>query len=418
MVYSNVFFERVFDMTYNSSINSLIEKLEQTYHLNPSKGVISPLRICPLGAHVDHQGGLVTGVALDSSVNLVFAPNATGYIRIQSLDFPDEEYFSVNKVPDMVPGSWGNYIRGAVLSLKRDFVIKKGITGIISGKLPIGGLSSSAAVTTAYLMALCDVNNIKLDKMDLVRYSHWVETDYIGLKNGILDQSANILSEKNKLMVMDCQTDEYQLIPLSNKVEELEFVIVYSGISTSLISTDYNNRVDECKVASWLLQELSGQTISSLKQAKLRNIPKPVFDQFKNQLPGRFQRRASHFFTEQERVQKGIVAWQNGDLETFGQLMNQSGDSSVHQYESGCPELITIFETLKNTKGVYGARFSGAGYRGCCIGLIDSRYKEEIKRRMDETYPILHPKYKDAYHVYFAKVDDGARIIDLNEESL
>src|SRR5690606_1749973 len=97
------------------------------------RAVVSPLRICPLGAHVDHQGGVVAGVALDSSVNLVYSPNEDGYIRIQSMDFPDEEYFHVDNIPDMVPGSWGNYIRGAVLSLKRDYIIKTGFNGIISG---------------------------------------------------------------------------------------------------------------------------------------------------------------------------------------------------------------------------------------------------------------------------------------------
>ena len=128
----------------------LKKKLIEKYQSIDVRGIISPLRICPLGAHVDHQGGLVTGVALDSSVNLVYSPNKDGYIKILSMDFPDEEYFHVDDVPNVVPGSWGNYIRGAVLSLRRDFIIKKGINAIISGKLPIGGLSSSAAVTTAY----------------------------------------------------------------------------------------------------------------------------------------------------------------------------------------------------------------------------------------------------------------------------
>jgi len=91
--------------------------------------------------------------------------------------------------------------------------------------------------------------------------------------------------------------------------------------------------------------------------------------------------------------------------------MFESGESSINNYECGCPELITIYEILKKTRGVYGARFSGAGYRGCCIGLVDPRYKDEIKERVDKQYPIKHPEYKDKYQVYFCKTDDGARII-------
>jgi len=392
-------------------MNELKQKLIDTYGGVDIRGVVSPLRICPLGAHVDHQGGFVTGVALDSSVNITYCPTEDGYIRIQSMDFPDEEYFHLDNIPDMVPGSWGNYIRGAALSLKRDYVLKRGFKAIISGKLPIGGLSSSAAVITAYLMALCDVNDIAVEKMDLVHYSHWVETDYIGLKNGILDQAANILSEKDKLMVMDCNTNEYTLVEKGLDTPEFEFVVVYSGISTALIGTDYNNRVDECKVASWILHELSNNQIPSLKASRLIDITYDVFLDNERFLPGRFQRRASHFYTEQERVHKGVEAWVSGDLKAFGQLMNASGESSVHQYECGCPELITIFETLKETPGVYGARFSGAGYRGCCIGLVDPKYKNEIKEKMDAIYPIKHPEYKDVYDVHFCKVEDGARYV-------
>ena len=116
------------------------------------------------------------------------------------------------------------------MALKQDHVLKKGINGVIGGKLPIGGLSSSAAVTTAYLMALCDVNGISYTKIDLIKYSHWVERRFIGLNNGILDQSVNILSEKDKLTVVDCNTLEYRIIQKEN-MPEFEIVIVYSGIS-------------------------------------------------------------------------------------------------------------------------------------------------------------------------------------------
>lgn len=110
---------------------------------------------------------------------------------------------------------------------------------------------------------------------------------------------------------------------------------------------------------------------------------------------------------------EGIEAWAQGDLERFGQLMNASGESSVHQYECGCPELTTIFEILKETPGVYGARFSGAGYRGCCIGLINPEYKDSIREKIEATYPKIHPKYKDVYNIHFCQVADGAHYASL-----
>ncbi|HYH04273.1 MAG TPA: hypothetical protein VEC37_14370, partial [Bacillota bacterium] len=304
---------------------------------------------------------------------------------------------------------WGNYLRGAILALKQDHVLKYGINAIVSGKLPIGGLSSSAAVTTAYLMAICDVNDIKVTKEELVQYSHWVENKFIKLNNGILDQAANILTKNNYLMFMDTRTSEYQLIEKSKYMPDFEVVVVYSGITKALIGTDYNNRVDECKVAAWVIQDLAGQQGKSLAETRLRDVNYDTYLTVRQQLSPRFRKRADHFFTENERVKKGVEAWRNGDIKTFGRLMFESGESSMNNYECGCTELITIFKILKETPGVYGARFSGAGYRGCCIGLIDPKFKEKIKAKIDSEYPVKHPEYKEVYRVNFCKTDDGAR---------
>ncbi|WP_018930661.1 galactokinase family protein [Gracilibacillus lacisalsi] len=392
-------------------MQELVNTFKQLYGKKAFQIVRSPLRICPLGAHVDHQDGLVTGMALDSNVEIVFAPSEAGYIRISSMDFPDEEYFHIDSVPEMLPGFWGNYIRGAVLSLQQDQKLQYGLQAVISGKLPIGGLSSSAAVTTAYLMALAEVSDLNISKEELVSYSHWVETEFIGLKNGILDQSANILSEDNRLLVMDCKTSEHYLVNKSPDMPEFEVVVVYSGVSKALIGTDYNNRVDECKVAGWIVEELAGLKRTALQDVKLRNISEEHYLRYRDQVPGKFRKRLDHFFTEQERVRSGIEAWEQGDLVQFGKLMFESGESSIYQYESGCPELITIYQVLKETEGVYGARFSGAGYRGCCIGLIDPAYKEQIKANIDAVYPNQHPAYQDVYKVHFCRTNNGARLV-------
>ncbi|QGH36212.1 hypothetical protein GI584_20135 [Gracilibacillus salitolerans] len=399
-------------------MQELFDTFKHLYGEKEAEMVRSPLRICPLGAHVDHQGGIVTGMALDANVEMVFAPSEDGYIRISSMDFPDEEYFHIDSVPEVLPGFWGNYIRGAVLSLQQDQKLQYGFQAVISGKLPIGGLSSSAAVTTAYLMALAEVNNLDISKEELVSYSHWVETEFIGLKNGILDQSANILSEDNRLLVMDCQTSEHYLVNKSVGMPEFEVVVVYSGVSKALIGTDYNNRVDECKVAGWIVEELAGLERTALQDVKLRNMSEEHYHKYRDQVPGKFRKRLDHFFTEQDRVRQGIEAWEQGDIEQFGKLMFESGESSIHQYESGCPELITIYEVLKETEGVYGARFSGAGYRGCCIGLIDPAYKEQIKANIDAIYPSQHPAYKDVYKVHFCKTNNGARLVDQEDRGI
>ena len=382
---------------------------------NDLRAVKSPLRICPIGAHSDYQGGRVTGMTLDASVDMVYAPREDNYVQIQSLDFPDKEIFSYGHDLEYIPGFWGTYIRGAVKALQQDYVLKVGLNAVVSGKLPIGGLSSSAAVTTAYLMALCDVNNIQVSKMDIIMYSHWVETEFIGLKNGILDQSANVLSMDNQLMVMDCLTNEYEMINKGESFKDFEVIVVYSGISKSLIGTDFNNRVDESRVAGWLLLELAGLPLPTLEDVKLRDVPIEIYEEYKDQLPERFRKRAAHFYTEQARVLKGAEAWAKGDIVEFGQLMFESGYSSFYQQETGIAEMKTIFDILKDAEGVYGARPSGAGFRGAVIGLIDPAYKESIRAQIDAIYPVKYPEIKDKYEVNFCITEDGARFVDVEE---
>lgn len=115
-------------------MKSLVDKFKKIYNETDIRAVRSPLRVCPTGAHSDHQGGLVTGMTLNASVDMVYSPIEDGYIRLQSLDFPDDEYFHITHDSEYVPGFWGNYIREAVLALKQDYVLKKGLNGIVSGK--------------------------------------------------------------------------------------------------------------------------------------------------------------------------------------------------------------------------------------------------------------------------------------------
>ncbi|AMB99066.1 hypothetical protein AWM75_03195 [Aerococcus urinaehominis] len=394
----------------------LKEEFAKRYHSDDIRAVRSPLRIAPIGAHSDFQNGRALGLTINASVDMVYAPSDDGYIQVNSMDFPDKEYFHLKSQSDYIPGFWGNYIRGAVMAIQEDHVLKKGIKGVVSGKLPIGGLSSSAAVTTAYLMALCDVNNIEFSKLDLIRWSHWVEREFIGLKNGIMDQAANILSEDNKILLMDCEDWTYDLIDKGASMPEFEVVIVFSGISKQLIGTDFNNRVDETRVAGWLLLDRAGEDkLPTLADVRFRHVPEAYYEAHRDQIPDRFGKRADHYYSEQKRVLAGAEAWAAGDLDRFGQLMFESGASSFYQYETGIPEMHEIYQILKTCPGVYGARPSGAGFRGAVIGLIDPAYKEQICQAIDDNYPQKYPEIKDRYEVNFARQADGAHFLDLEE---
>lgn len=164
------------------------------------------------------------------------------------------------------------------------------------------------------------------------------------------------------------------------------------------------------------MAENAGESLGRFEDSKLRDVTYDTYLQYRDCLVGRFKRRADHFFEENIRVREGIAAWREGNLEKVGQVMFASGESSIHNYNCGCDELITIFNILKGTEGVYGARFSGAGYRGCCIGLVNPEHKNEIKEKIETKYTNAHPQYKDKYKIKFAKMDNGARYVKLPKE--
>ncbi|HOT90390.1 MAG TPA: galactokinase family protein [Anaerolineae bacterium] len=372
--------------------------------------VYAPLRISPLGAHVDHQDGLVTGMTLNRAILLAFTPRADRRVCVESLNFPGRVEFALDDVPLKSAKDWGNYVRGAALALQQHYTLHTGIDAVVGGDMPIGGLSSSAAVGVAYLLALETVNGLMLSAGENIQLDRYIENIYLGLKNGIMDQSMILMSEHDTLTYLDCQAVAFEKIPIPPDKNGFDILVVYSGVEQALVGTDYNNRVAECQEAARLLLTWAGE--QPPEHPRLRMVPEAVYAELGERLPAPLNRRARHFFTEVARVREGVVAWRAGDVTRIGQLMRESGASSIHNYESGCPQLVTLYNILCAAPGVYGARFSGAGFRGSCIGLSDPAYREEIRAFIDARYPAAHPNAAAHYSVHFCKSDGPARVLN------
>jgi galactokinase len=370
--------------------------------------VYSPLRISPLGAHVDHQNGLVTGMTLDRAILLAFVPRTDDRVRVQSLNFPCRVEFALSDIPPRVPRDWGNYVRGAALALQQNRTLSRGIDAIVQGRMPIGGLSSSAAVGVAYLLALETANELEVSCEENIQLDRYIENEYQGLMNGILDQSIILMSDWDHLTFLDCQTVEFAKYRTAATKDQFEILVVYSGLARSLIRTDYNTRVEECEEAARQLLEWAQEPVP--ETPRLRMVGEEIYAQFGERLPAPLDRRARHFFTELDRVRQGVMAWEQGNLEGMGRLINDSGASSIGNYQCGCQHLITLYKILRQSPGVFGARFSGGGFRGSCIALIDPDYREEIKMSIDAEYPQAHPDVAELYSIHICRPDGPARL--------
>lgn len=374
--------------------------------------IFSPYRVCPLGAHVDHQHGLVTGFAIDKGVDLTFDVRDDSAVNLRSETFDGDVSFDIAMPTLVKQGNWGDYARGAKFALQKRFQLAKGIDGVIKGSLPVGGLSSSAAVLIAYVMAFAKANSITLAPFEVMKIASEAEREYIGLNNGLLDQACIALGKKDHLLMLDCESNEYRLIPKHPNMPPFELGIFFSGLTRSLVSSDYNLRVAECKTSAWIVQAYENIPLKAQEKTFLRDISESMFKRHRDEMPPRFARRAEHFFGEHKRVREGISAWETGNLEWFGSLSKASCESSIHSYECGSPELIAIYEAMLTTEGIYGGRFSGAGFKGACIALVDPSKKENIEKEITEKYLSKYPQYKDSFRVCFCKSDDGARFVE------
>ena len=183
--------------------------------------------------------------------------------------------------------------------------------------------------------------------------------------------------------------------------------IFFSGVTRKLTGTDYNLRVAECKTAAWIMQAYEDEKLHEFEDTRLRDVEESVFEKHQDRMPERFARRARHFYTECDRVTEGVKAWEAGDIEAFGKLVFESCESSMNNYECGSPELIEIYKLMRETDGIYGGRFSGAGFKGACIALVDPAKEDHIRQSVTKKYLEKYPQYRDTFEIFFCNPADG-----------
>ena len=385
------------------------ERFEMIYGREPSGLMFCPYRICPIGAHSDHNYGKITGLAIDRGIRIAYSPKHNGVIEFVSLQFSKRAQWHISSTPEEKQNDWADYLRGATIELVRRHPLTVGLSGVIEGTLPIGGLSSSAAVIIAFLAALCRVNRIYPTAHEIIMMALAAENNYVGVSCGKLDQSCEIYSRKDHLLYLDTKDDSYELIRQNSGMKPYEIIIFFSGIERTLAGTKYNMRVDELRSAAYALKAFAGMEYGKFSETFLRDVPREVFDRYRDRLPENWAKRAEHWYTEYERVEAGAEAWRRGDIEEYGRLSFESGRSSIFNWETGSPELKKLYEIMTQTDGIYGGRFSGAGFKGCCMALADPAFEESILAKVGREYLAAFPELEGKYGAYVCRSADGVR---------
>jgi galactokinase len=352
----------------------------------------APGRIELLGNHTDYNEGLVLGGAIDRGLTVTGAARNDDLIRLSSNLFGEVELTVDDRTSQGEP-TWANYVLGVSRELIELGVPIGGFEMEIDGNLPSrSGLASSAALEIATAFFLLKLQKQTLPPMELAKLCQRAEHRFVGVESGLLDQVMSLCGRANHLIYFDTRAESIQLIRFPS---ELIFIVAQSGKQRELSRGDYNLRREQTVAAAHALG------VRALRDVSLADLEK------RTDLDPLLSRRARHVVGENKRVEEAVQALKTNDATRFGQLMNESHESSRHNFENSTPELDLLVELARTLPGVFGARLTGAGFGGAIVALCRRSHGEEVVRQLHNAY---HQKIGISSEMFVCSIGDGARL--------
>lgn len=382
--------------------NNLHQEFNKLYNKDAESAFFSPGRVNLIGEHIDYNGGLVMPCAITFGTYLLVSPNEDNILRFRSLNFDDKLDISLQRSYTKTGEGWFNYPLGIVDHFLRDGHQLQGFDMLFYGDIPISsGLSSSASIEVVTAFALNELLDCGYTKLDLVKLSKSVENNFIGVNSGIMDQFAVAFGEKNKALMLNCDTLDYQAV--DTNLGDYILAIINTNKPRKLAESKYNERVKECHAALAALQQ-------KLDIQNLCDIDAATFNQYRYLITdGIIAKRAQHVIEENGRVKLAASALSKNNLAEFGRLMYASHDSLRNLYEVSGKELDTVAEYAKTDPNVAGARMTGAGFGGCAIALVREDAFDAFSEKVITYYT---DKIGYAPSVYRSLIGDGVGVLE------
>ena len=359
--------------------DELIKEFRNRYHTEPEKIFFCPGRVNLIGEHIDYNGGNVMPCAISLGTWVAISKNIDKRFRFQCLNFPETADLHLQESYSKAGSQWFNFPLGVINELIQQGHPLSGLNMLFYGNLPIGaGLSSSASIEVLTAFALSNLFGLKISLKKIAVMCKKVENEFIGVNCGIMDQFAVAMGQKDKAILLNCDTLEHEYI--SFKTGEYDLVIINSNKQRTLADSKYNERFAECGAALKLLKQ-------KLKVGNLCDVSIAEFELNQNLIDDPvLRKRALHVISENARVKDAVFALQTGDLEVFGKLMYASHQSLKELYEVSGKELDTIVDFCKTYTDCIGARMTGAGFGGCAIALVRKNRVDDFEIKLKEHY--------------------------------
>lgn len=359
-------------------------------NFQPDIVIASPGRINLIGEHIDYNGGHVLPAAIDKKITLQYKKNNSDVCRIYSQNFKSHFSIPLNKL-ERSKVEWQNFILGVLYhidNIKPNSI--KGFDCIIESNLPLGsGISSSAALECGMAKGVSELFDLQLTDLQIIKLSRDAEHTFVGTKCGIMDQFAVVKGEKNHLILLNCDSLEYEQIEAN--FDPYIVVLLNTNVSHNLASSEYNVRRDECQTALKAIQK------KYPKYRQLTNVPVKIIKEFKSVLPQKIYNRALYVSQENKRTLKAVNKLKKNNLKAFGELLYKSHNGLQKLYEVSCKELDYLVKQTKNLDYVLGSRMMGGGFGGCTINLVH-------KDKVDDFVAQVSAAYEEQFNVQLSAI--------------
>ncbi len=350
------------------SKEQLFERFESVFNTAGEGYFFSPGRINLIGEHTDYNGGKVFPSAITLGTFAVVSKRDDREVHAFSENFADlgTLSFSLDNIKYEEESNWTNYVKGMLLYIQETAgEFEHGFNLLIYGTIPNGAsLSSSASLEVLTGVIANDLYGTDLDGPTLAKLGMRVENEFLDLNSGIMDQFIIANGKKGHALLLDTNTLEFEQVPVD--LPDHKIIIMNSLVRRELVDSEYNIRREQCNEAVKNLQEVV--TISTLGE-----LSESEFEQYKYAIADPVvARRAKHAVYENKRTEKAAHALKEGQLEVFGELMNDSHISLHEDYEVTVKETDLLVRLAWDQEGVVGARMTGGGFGGACIAIVEN----------------------------------------------
>lgn len=379
--------------------DAMIKEFSSQFGKTPDHIFFCPGRVNLIGEHIDYNGGKVMPCAISLGTWLIVSKNNNKLLRFSSLNFPEKADFHLQDSYTKTGKEWFNYPLGMINEIVENENDISGLDLLFYGNLPIGaGLSSSASIEMVTGFALNKLFHLNIPGKELALMGKKVENQFIGVNSGIMDQFAVVMGKKDKAILLNCDTLEFEYLPF--ETGEYILAIINSNKKRTLAESKYNERFEECgKALKALKKELKVDNLCDISLNEFEEhrhlIKDPVLD-----------KRALHVISENFRVGEAREALKANDLISFGKEMYASHQSLKDWYEVSGKELDTIVEFCKTYDDCIGARMTGAGFGGCAIALVKKNKLEDFSSTLTKYY---NEKIGYKCDVFASDIGDGVR---------